>query len=215
MLQEIINLLPEEKRETAKTYLESLTDMKTVTKENADDFLKGNSFLLSAVDSRVSKGIEKYKSESFDKAVEAKVAEIKKELDLKYNPTKTEAEKRMDELEAKLLASENEKISFQQEKLVKSILNTHKEKGFDLSFFDVSKMLGKTDEETTLNVEKAITPYLELRAKDVEKFNEILQKEVDKKLAGNPKPSIGSVDNKTKRTLTEIHAESNAKAGYN
>jgi hypothetical protein len=188
MKEEILTLLDDTKKVEFENYISKMVDVTSISKEGASDFINKFPNLVSELDRRVSGGVNKYKDETFDIAIEKKVAEIKVELESTYNPVMTDEQKRIAELEKKLIDSDKKDVKNSQLIVAKAIL---KESDVDLSFFDVSNLTGTSDEETRLNVEKAVNPYIEFHKKNVESLGTIIQSEVDVILKKGHKPVEG------------------------
>ncbi len=184
-IKEVVAELSDEQKEKFGSYLESLTDMTTISKDNAQEFINKNQSLLSTLDKRVMEGVTKYKNEGFDIAVEKEVAKVKAELKETYDPTLTKDQIMIKELSDKVKASENREIFSAQEKVAKNLISSQE---IDLSFFDVSTMVGMSDEETAQKVEKAITPYKEFHKKNMEGLNGIIQSKIDEVLKNGHTP---------------------------
>jgi len=188
---ELLKLVADDRQEDVKVFLDSMTDMSSITKDNANDFIRNNSVLLSEFDRKVTGGITKYKDESFEREVNSKVDVLKSEMESKYNPQKSDDQKRIDALEELVESGKKKEIATQQMDVAKAILKSQKdskENDIDLSFFDASKMVGVSDNETTENVNKAIQPYLDMHTKNSEGLGKVIQDKVDEVLKGSHKP---------------------------
>jgi hypothetical protein len=188
MKEEILALLDETKKVEFENYISKMVDVTSIPKEGASDFINKFPNLVSELDRRVSGGVNKYKDETFDIAVEKKVAEVKISLENTYNPVMTEEQKRIAELEKKIFEAEKKDVKNSQLSVAKAIL---KESDVDLSFFDVSSMTGESDEETRLNVEKAVKPYIDFHEKNVANLDVAVQSKIDEVLKKGHKPVEG------------------------
>ena len=188
MKEEILTLLDDTKKVEFENYMSKMVDVTSISKEGASDFINKFPNLVSELDRRVSGGVNKYKDETFDIAVEKKVAEVKISLENTYNPVMTEEQKRIAELEKKIFEAEKKDVKNSQLSVAKAIL---KESDVDLSFFDVSSMTGESDEETRLNVEKAVKPYIDFHEKNVANLDVAVQSKIDEVLKKGHKPVEG------------------------
>jgi hypothetical protein len=135
----------EENKESdeVKGFLDEVNPLKQATKENAFSLIEGVDALKAAVDSyadkRVTEGIKTHWDKNFEKEHRA--------LALKENPPKSEADKRIAELELKWAEADKMRNKEAQEKLALRLLT---ESGMPIR--RAGQLAGETEEETKTRV---------------------------------------------------------------
>jgi len=190
-INEIIEAIPKENQEAAKTFLTGLEAdagiLKAIdSKEKAAEFISKNEFFTKAFDSKVSKSVDAYKLNNYDREVEEKVkSEVDaKMLEIQSKDQKTPEQLRIIELEKKV-----------NESALKGIFNDRRNltilelanRGLDISA--ATFLVGDSDEITRQNIDS-----LENFAKPYKTKIEELNNKLNIKDAQTGPPGGGTTD---------------------
>lgn len=156
-IDEIIGMLPEDKREPIKAELASY--VKIADKDTADKVVRENPYAKSVLDSYISKAVashdERFQAEKLPGLVEAEI--------LKRNPPKDERDKKIAEIEQKLAQKEREAIVKEQ---TARAVQKAAELGIPLDI--ARRYIGETDEATDKAIESlagVLKPWLDEKVK--------------------------------------------------
>lgn len=163
--------------------IKELNPLNGLTKENAFDFIKDNQVLLSTFDSQVSKsvesGVENFKSKGMLDILKEKEEALRAE----FNPQETPEQKKIRELESRLEASDSEKA-------LAKLQDDLSLKAKELEFDPIDAR------DFAIYGDKAVEMLEKYAARENERLNERLNKEIKTKYNGNPpkKTSIPPAD---------------------
>lgn len=181
-LNEIVGLLPEDKREAVKTELSAYVPIRS--REDAERLAREHPHIKSVFDSGISKAVashdERFIAEKVPSLVEAEIA--------KRNPAKDPRDAKLAEMEAKLKDMEKQTVREKQTALAMK-LAAEKKLPVDI----VTKFIGDNDEATTESINQlsgALMPWMESMVKE----------QVTARVGDNGTPKRGSNPNE-KETL--------------
>jgi len=190
-INQIIEALPKENQEAAKTFLTGLeTDagiLKAIdSKEKAAEFISKNEFFTKAYDSKVSKSVDAFKLNNYDVDLKKAVDEGVKAglLEISEKDQKTPEQLRIIELEKKV-----------NESALKGIFNDRRNLTIlelanrDLDISAATFLVGNSDEITRLNIDS-----LETFAKPYKTKIEELNNKLNIKDAQTGPPGGGTTD---------------------
>ena len=201
---ELLAFVPEEKRTEALDYLGTINPIRGVeTTEQVNAFVEKNSLFKSAFDSKVSKANETFKSNNQLK-VNEQIEQIKKnavkEAESKFNPEVTDEQKRFKNLQDQFDSISNESIKDKQLLIAKEHVKGKLFDGIDLGVY-----LGKTREETILNLDtKLLNPYQDHYKSGLKSLEDAIDAEVKKRLNGTADPKRGKKSEGGELTRSEF-----------
>jgi len=173
-INEIVGLIPEDKRETVKAELGQF--VKLDGRDAADKLIRDNPNFKSFIDSYISKNVaahdERFMAEKLPSLVESEIA--------KRNPPKDPRDAKIAELENKYKEMERMSLVEKQTALAVAVAA---EKGIPTDL--AKRYIGNNDEETIANLTSLSAPLMAWR-------DEAVKKEIAARLGNNGTPSRGS-----------------------
>jgi hypothetical protein len=192
---QLLALLPEANRGEVGIFLDSLNPLKGVdTKDQALVFIEKSDLFMSAFDSKVTSSVETFKVNNqikVDKQIEDAKLEATRIAEEKINPALTDDQKLIKTMQADLKLQESKMTSMKTESTRDKQLLIAQEhiKGKMYDGVDIESFLGKTSEETILNLDsKLIKPYADFRAGEEARLAEVVKGLVSDTLNGGKPP---------------------------
>lgn len=184
-LDEIIGLIPEDKRETVKGELGQY--VRIDGRETAEKLAKEHPHIKSVVDSFISKAVEshdqRFQAEKLPRLVESEI--------LKMNPPKDPRDLELQKMRQELEGMKTQTLREKQTALAVAVAA---EKGIPIDL--AKRYIGNDDAETIANLESLTGPLMAWR-------DEAVKKEIAGRLGNNGAPQKGMAQQNDVRSLYE------------